>query len=290
MLVAAGLPAFEARERRQQGGGTREMAAKIEKIADGLIAADGPVWAKPGFLLFTDVAQERIYQWRAGRLAVRRNSSNFANGLAFDTAGRLLIGEHGRLVREQSGSTVKILADSYDGKGLNWINDLAVHRDSIYFTDLRPRWEQKAPPNPAKVSSSGVYRWNAGRGVSLISRACQEPNGIALGPTATGLYVADTAGEKIWRFDISSQEEIPSPQVFIDLKRQLLGQPDGIKCDRRGNLWIAVSRAICIFAPNGTLTGKIPFDADPTNCTFGEDESILFVTSATAVYKVTLSA
>jgi gluconolactonase len=38
--------------------------AKVEKLADGMVWAEGPVWVKDGnYLLYSDTRQNIIYQW-----------------------------------------------------------------------------------------------------------------------------------------------------------------------------------------------------------------------------------
>ena len=84
--------------------------AKIEKLADGFIFTEGPIWVKEGggTLLFSDIPNNRIMQWTPdGKVAEFRKPSGYtgppapegsyigSNGLTLDKDGRLTICEHG---------------------------------------------------------------------------------------------------------------------------------------------------------------------------------------------------
>ena len=91
--------------------------AVVEKIADGLSWAEGPLWdASTGSLLFSDVPRNAIYRWRPGEgvtLAIPRSGYTGeapftgpepgSNGLTFDRDGRLVLCQHGnrRIVRRE---------------------------------------------------------------------------------------------------------------------------------------------------------------------------------------------
>ena len=85
--------------------------ARIEKLADGFVFTEGPVWDRAGGrLLFSDVRGNGVYPWteadgtspviepvfEGDRTGLRSVSSN---GLTLDAEGRLVMCEHGnRLV------------------------------------------------------------------------------------------------------------------------------------------------------------------------------------------------
>src|SRR5437660_1261947 len=64
--------------------------AAIEKITgtfDGTIT-EGPVWDRRGFLLFSDIYSDKMYQWRPDRtLKVFREPGQYPNGNTFDQQG-----------------------------------------------------------------------------------------------------------------------------------------------------------------------------------------------------------
>ena len=113
--------------------------AQIEKLADGYVFTEGPVWDRAqSRLLFSDVRGNGVYQWseadgaspfiepvfEGDRTGLRSVSSN---GLTMDAEGRLVMCEHGnRLIsRVEEDGTRTTLVDSYEGRRLNSPNDAA---------------------------------------------------------------------------------------------------------------------------------------------------------------------
>lgn len=144
---------------------------KARTLRKGFVFTEGPVCTKNGDLYFTDVGEERIYRFSNGSVQVIREKSNLAIGLALDRQGRLIVCERGRLTRIEPNAETTILADVYQGKGLNWPNDAVVRSDdSIFFTDLKPKAEQA---EASKTGFNAVYRWSRNDGLRIISRECQ---------------------------------------------------------------------------------------------------------------------
>lgn len=125
--------------------------ARIEKLADGMDWAEGPVWIKEdGCLLFSDIPKNSIYKWKEGEgktLYLKpagysgsktRGGEPGTNGLLRDAAGNLVMCEHGdrrvsRLEKDKSHTT---LASTYQGKRLNSPNDgVFKSNGDLYFTD-----------------------------------------------------------------------------------------------------------------------------------------------------------
>jgi sugar lactone lactonase YvrE len=83
--------------------------ARPEKIAEGFKFTEGPVFNRRGYLLFSDIPNNRIIKWERGKQSTLRENSNGANGLTFDHQGRLLACETGRVTRTEK-----------DGASLSW--------------------------------------------------------------------------------------------------------------------------------------------------------------------------
>ena len=63
-----------------------------------------------------------------------------------------------------------------------------------------------------------------------------------------------------------------------DSKKQP-GGPDGIRCDTQGNLWATGPGGVYVFSPEGDVLGKIETGERIANCTFGNDGTVLYLTS-----------
>ena len=89
--------------------------AQVEIVAKGFEFIEGPLWHPDGFLLFSDIPANTIYQWQPKQnTKVFRQPSGNANGNTFDQAGLLITGEHGnrRVSRTEKDGQIVTLADS----------------------------------------------------------------------------------------------------------------------------------------------------------------------------------
>src|SRR6185503_13995083 len=82
--------------------------ARMEKLAEGFVWSEGPIWIKEGgYLLFSDVPSNTVYKWKDGAGvsvflhpsgytgSVPRGGEPGSNGLTVDSEGRLTLCEHG---------------------------------------------------------------------------------------------------------------------------------------------------------------------------------------------------
>jgi gluconolactonase len=267
-----------------------DEGAVVEKIAGGFQFTEGPLWDMRGFLLFSDIPANVLYQWTPGSApVVFRKPTNHTNGNTFDLEGRLISCEHdGRLSRTEHDGTTVTLADRFEGKRLNSPNDVVVKSDgSIYFTD---------PPygiakEDEELGFYGVYRLKDDA-LTMLTRIHTRPNGLAFSPDETLLYVANSdPDENLVRvYDVQPDGTITNGRVFADLKSP--GKPglaDGMKVDLAGNLYTTGPEGVWIFAPNGDLLGKIIPPEVPANLTFGDaDFKSLYLTARTSVYRTRL--
>ena len=130
-----------------------------DQLATGFKFTEGPVWNPDGNLFFSDIPAHRIFKLTPDVTSeIYREPSGGANGLTFDTQGRLIACEyHSRRVsRTETDGTISVLADNYGGKRLNSPNDVVVKSDgSIYFTD--PFYGFPADQE-RELDFQGVYR------------------------------------------------------------------------------------------------------------------------------------
>lgn len=253
-----------------------------ELVVKGLKFTEGPAWSAQGFLLFSDIPGNRIYRWEPGKeLAVFREPSHNANGLAFDPQGRLLACEHGtrRVTRTEPDGTITVLADRYDGKRLNSPNDLTLHSDgSVYFTD--PPYGVK--PDARELDFQGVYRIAPDGKLALVVKDLRRPNGLALSPDEKRLYVDDSEAKTVHAYDVQPDGSVGNARLLINLAEHGARVCDGLKVDVEGNLYVTGTDAVYVVNPEGKLLAKIPCPGQCTNCAFGDaDRKTLFVTART---------
>ena len=265
------------------------LEGELEMIADGHMFTEGPVWSLEGYLLYSDIPANTIFKWvEGGPSEPFITPSGNSNGLEFDAMGRLLAGEHGnrRISRRVLGEDAQTVVDTSDGLKLNSPNDLILRSDgTIYFTDPPYGIQQ----NQKELAFNGVFRIDPGGALSLIADDFDRPNGIALSPDETTLYVTDTAQEHVRSFTVAPDGQPSGGAVFIDLTSDLTGDPDGMAVDVFGDLFVTGGGGVRVITPQAALLGTIMVPEGATNCTFGDPDGMsLFITAQAKVYRIRL--
>ncbi|MXY21466.1 MAG: SMP-30/gluconolactonase/LRE family protein [Dehalococcoidia bacterium] len=260
---------------------------QIQELGDGFGGDGGPAegplwWSDGGYLLFSDIHNNRRMKWSPDEgVTLFQQPTNHANGLTRDLKGRLLACEHSarRVTRQDSDGEVTTIANRYRGSRLNRPNDVIVKSDgSIYFTD------PGAPAPGLDLDYSGVYVVSPDLDeVTMLVGDFITPNGIAFSPDESILYVNDTRRQHIRAFDVQPNGTIAlaSDRVLCDLSGDRPGVPDGMKVDIEGNIYCGGSGGVWVIDANGNHLGTIVHGHDAsTNVAFGGDDwKTLFFTT-----------
>ena len=279
--------------------------AVIEKLADGYTFTEGPVWDRQNNrLLFSDVRENHIHQWseadgasefinpvfegdRTGKRSVA------SNGLTLDADGHLILCEHGyrRISRLEDNGSRSVVVEAYEGGQLNSPNDAVFASDgSLYFTDP-PYGLEGLEESPEWRGFNGVYRLSADGELELLVEDQTRPNGIALSPDETTLYVANSDAEnKVWMAYDIDDSGASNARVFYDINDQTeSGAADGLKVDVNGNLFATGPGGVWVITPDGTHLGTIKPGEVTANVAWGGDGSTLYMTASTGLYRIHLS-
>ena len=292
--------------------------AAIDVIAKGYTWSEGPVWiADKKMLLFTDVPENKIYQWKEGDTAklyltpsgytgsVKRiGGEDGANGLALDKDGRLLLCQSGnrQVVRLNTALNAPkpdftVLSANYNGKKFNSPNDLvADSKNNIYFTDPIYGLPQREKDSTRELSFEGVYKISADGKTTLLIDSIPNPNGIALSLDEKILYVASSEDihPKWFAYELDEKGNIKSGGVLLDAtemkaKCTVKQGADGFKLDKAGNIFSAGPDGVNIISPEGKLLGLIKvYMRRTSNCAFNETKDVLYITADDLVLKVKL--
>lgn len=285
--------------------------AKIEVLGDGYDWSEGPVWLpKEKILLWSDVPQNVIYQWKEGEKAreylrpsgyTGEGKREGSNGLLLNAAGELILCQHGdrRVAKlntpfDAPQPNYETLADQYEGKRFNSPNDAAYDQDGyLYFTDP-PYGLPKQMDDPEKeIPFQGVYRLSPDGTVTLLTDELSRPNGIAFSPDFSKCYVANSDPERaIWMvYDMTPEKTFANGRVFFDATDMVAdnkGLLDGLKVRKDGTLFATGPGGVLVFSPEGQHLGTISTGEATANCCFNGEENVLFVTADWYVARVAL--
>ena len=279
----------------------------IEKLADGFIFTEGPVWVPDGYLLFSDPNANTIYRWSPdGQVAVFRTKSGYAgtdvgeygqpgsNGITLDSEGRVTIDEHGnrRVVRIEKNGAVTVLADRFDGKRLNSPNDLVYRSDgTLFFTDPPFGLPKAFDDRRKELPFSGIYSLKDGT-LRLGAKELTGPNGLAFSPDERYLYVGNWDEKKkvVMRYEVLADGSLSNGHVFYDMTTAPGNDAlDGVKVDVRGNVYVSGPGGLWILSPDGKHLGTIGGPEHPHNLAWGDsDGRTLYLTAQTGLYRVRL--
>jgi gluconolactonase len=261
--------------------------AQVKRLAGEMMFTEGPVWHPEGFLVFSDIPANELKKWdpRGGVSTFRKPSHN-ANGNTIDRQGRLVSAEHSarRISVTETDGTIKTVIDRHDGKKFNSPNDVVIRSDgTVWFTDPpygTPKDQQKEQPG------NYVFRFDPkANQTTVIIKDFDMPNGLAFSPDEKKLYVADSGKPKHIRvFEVGTDHAVGEGKVFCKIDK---GGPDGIRCDAEGRIWSSAGDGVHVFAPDGSLIGKILVPEAPANLCFGgPDGKTLFITARKGLYSI----
>ena len=272
-------------------------------LASGQGRTEGPLWHPGGFLTFVDLEGSRLLRWDTdGSLSVAREDTGEGNGCTLDRQGRLLMCEaqRKRVTRQETDGSITSIADSFDGKPLNRPNDVICRSDgTIFFTDP----DGRTPPEERLIGFGGVFRISPDGQLHLGTDGCEYPNGLALSPDESVLYVAisrldercfgeEERGEvcthrMIRAFDVAVDGSLSNNRVFCEMFSAEPGVPDGMKVDSQGRVFCTGSGGVWVIDPSGERVGIIRGPEVPRNVAFGgPDMCTLFTTPGDSLYSI----
>ncbi|MEK6233986.1 MAG: SMP-30/gluconolactonase/LRE family protein, partial [Planctomycetales bacterium] len=260
--------------------------AVIEVLASGFEWAEGPVWVPAGnksvpggggFVLFSDIPNNRIIKWQEGKGSsvfmepcgytgvVDYGREPGTNGLMLDPKGRLVMCEHGdrriSLLTVDGGK--RTLADRYQGKRLNSPNDLVFKSNGdLYFTDPPYGLPQRFDDPRKELDFQGIYLLSKSGKLTLLTKEIERPNGIAFSPNEKTLYIAQSHSQQATytAFPVKQDGTLGEGKVIFDATRlvgKLPGGPDGMCVDKNGVLFATGPGGVLILTPEGKHLGTL---------------------------------
>jgi sugar lactone lactonase YvrE len=224
---------------------------------------EGPAVDKDGTLYAVNYARQGTIGMitPAGQptIFIELSNGSIGNGIRFNSKGEMLIADYtNHNILKVNMATKQLTIFAHDSS-MSQPNDIAIDsKDRLYASD--PNW---------KAGTGAIWRIDADGKVTLLEGNMGTTNGIEVGPGDTRLYVNESVQRKVWVYDLSPEGEISNKRLLIEFPD--FGM-DGMRCDTKGNLYIARhgKGTIAKVSPEGkllreiTLTGK-----KPSNIAFG---------------------
>ena len=290
-----------------------DVDAGIEVLATGFQWAEGPVWVPElNGILFTDVPNNRAYLWTekdglqlflnpSGMTNHAPHSTNEgANGLTLDSAGNLILCQHGNRAVSKLKSwsfdspDYEVLVDHYQGKWLNSPNDLDYNKDGVlFFTDPPYGLKDQDQDSIKELNFNGIYKWSSVNGIELLDKSLLRPNGIALSEDEKIVYVgnSDSRNSIIVAYDLVDNG-LKNRRVFFDgneMMKKRNGLFDGLKVHSSGVVFATGPGGVLVIDKDGFHLGTIMPGKKTANCGFDLKEEYLYLTSTDVLARVKLA-
>jgi gluconolactonase len=286
---------------------------KIEKLGEGFGWAEGPIWVKSGgYLLFTDVPGNRMWKWSdKGGLEKFLDPSGAtnpdmniwreagANGLAILDKNTILLANTGNRGIEKLDLKSKKktpVAMSFEGKRFASPNDVIRMKSGVLFFTDPPYGYKKFDAAPEiEVKFNGVYRLGLDGKVTAIEKELYRPNGVALSPDESTLYVTQSEPTKaiIMAYSLDAGGNVTGKKLFHDVTDLVSdkspGLPDGITVASDGTIFTSAPGGILVLSKEGKRLGRINDGRPTANCKFGDDGRTLYLTSKDMLARIRLN-
>lgn len=283
---------------------------KIREITSGLQFPEGPIALADGSVVLVEIARGTLSRVTPdGRIHVMADLGGGPNGAAIGPDGAVYVCNNGGFewhteadgtlrpvlqAKNYSGGRIERvnlatgkaerLLDAVDGIGLRGPNDLVFDaHGGFYFTDL-------GKGRAADMDMGAVHYARTDGTAVNVARPLLTPNGVGLSPDGQTLYYAETAGARLWAYDITAPGQVrKDPWPSINGGRMLTASPggmlqrfDSLAVDALGNVCVAtlMHGGISIVSPDGALVNHVPLpDRMTTNICFGgKDRRTAYVT------------
>jgi gluconolactonase len=240
---------------------------------------EGPAFDRDGTLWCVDIPYGRIFRVsQDGGFTVAAEYDGEPNGLAIHRDGRIFIADYanGIMVLDPRKGRVEPFVTRVRLERLKAVNDLVFARNGdLYFTDQGL--------TGLHDPTGRVFRVRAEGRIDCLLDNVPSPNGIALDPTETMLYVAVTRANAIWRVPLMADGSVAKVGNFIQLSGG--GGPDGLAVDSEGNLAVAHIGlgTVWLFSRRGEPLARIQSTVGDhtTNMAYGgEDGRTLYITES----------
>jgi gluconolactonase len=246
-------------------------------VADGLRSTDGPATDAAGEVFFNDGRSGKTLKIGPDeKLSDFVADTHRGAGEAFGPDGRLYEVAMGtdQIIAYDSAAKPTVIADGIHG------NDLVVAADGgVYVTN-----------SPAKEGDIGkVWYISPKNEKKVVDPNIKFPNGLALSPDQSLLYVGDYRSHWVYSYQIQPDGSLALKQKFDDLYVPDWADDsadDGMRMDQDGRLYVTTRVGIQVCDQAGRVIAIIPTpNGHVSNLTFGGPNfDTLYATCGDKVY------
>lgn len=225
------------------------------KLLDLPFYTEGPCVDEAGNLFFTTLSGGQLLRVRRGEAPVTWAEARCPNGQLITVGGIHLVCDSAERAIVQFDRTGSRRGELVNGQcarhTVRCPNDLIEDRHgNVFFTD--------------SVRESGrVFKLGKDGSQQCIAGGLDYPNGLALSPDQSLLYVAESYQNRILAISLNGKPA-PTALVWAVLPGHRSGKPvnnlpDGLATDAEGRVWVAHygMSAIQVFSPEGSLLASL---------------------------------
>lgn len=255
---------------------TKELFFQAKDLtAENLFSGniEGPAIDKNGNLFVVNYLKDgtigKVDMNGSCELYVTLPEGSTANSIQFNREGDMLLADFtAHNVLKVDTKTKQITVFCHNDK-FNQPNDLCINsKDQLFASD--PNWKQ---------SNGQLWRIDPNGSAILMDAKMGTTNGIELSPDEKTLYVNESVQRKVWKFDVDDKGNISDKKLLISFNDFGF---DGMKCDKKGNLYITRygKGVIAVVSPKGEMLREIRLKGkNCSNLVFGgPDGKSVFVT------------
>jgi gluconolactonase len=250
-----------------------------ELVGQGYQFTEGTATDKNGVVYYQDIPTSKTYKVDLnGKLTTLNLDAKRASATGFSSDGiRYTVAGGTRQVLSYNASDKEsVIADSIAG------NDIIIASNGNKYVT--------APDGTNPRGKIYLIRPNGEK--LVVDEGLRFPNGTALSPDQTQLYITESATHWVWVYKIKKDGTLTYKQRFGWLHvpdSEDNAWPDGLKCDTAGRIFVATRLGIQVMDQLGRVEAIIPIPASNGQasnvCFGGPDFNYLYVSAVDKVFR-----
>jgi gluconolactonase len=248
-----------------------------ELVGEGYGFTEGTIADSKGTVFFQDIPNSKTYTITPdGKLSALPLNAKRSSATTFGADGKryVMAGATKQILSYDAKEKETVVADSISG------NDLVMAKNGNLYVTVPDGTEK--PGKLYLIKSNGEKM--------VVDEGIKFPNGIALTPDQTQLYITESASQWVWVYSINLDGTLSNKQRYGWLHvPDGAGNAwsDGLKCDTAGRVYVTSRLGIQVLDQLGRVNAIIPVPSGmPANCCFGgANFDILYVACKDKIYR-----